>query len=487
MLINFKIVFKTIGAIIFIVGGFMVLPLIISLIYGSDDLSAFVSSCLICLGIGSALFSLNPKSKNIRKREGYLIVALSWIAICLLGALPYLFQIEDLGIINGIFESSSGFTTTGASIFNDVESLPEGILFWRSLTQWIGGMGIIVFTIAIFPLLGVGGVELFVAESPGPTSDKIHPRIKSVAIRLWLIYLGLTLLLCSILFLFSGMNFFDSINHALTTLSTGGFSTKNSSIAFFGPECQYPIMLFMVIGGVNFTILYYLLKRKFKRAFQSEEFKYYLLFLFLVITAFTLILYYSKDIGLEKSFRDSAFQIISLVTTTGYITTDYTAWNNTLTLVCFLLLFIGGSAGSTAGGIKIVRHLVLLKNSILEYVRLLHPNAYIRLKIDHTVVNGRIITHILVFLLSYTLLFIIGSLIMMTLLENDPNPFLTSIGSVATSLANVGPAIGSVGPIDTFGHLPGAGKLLLTFLMIVGRLELFTVLILFTPYFWRTK
>ena len=448
---------------------------------------AFILSSLTCLLLGGMLYSLKPRSNNIRKREGYLIVTLSWIIICLLGSLPFILQIENIGIINGIFESFSGFTTTGASIFTDVESLPKGILFWRRLTQWIGGMGIIVFTIAIFPLLGVGGVELFVAESPGPTSDKIHPRIKSVAIRLWLIYFGLTFLLCCILYFFSGMSFFDALNHSLTTLSTGGFSTRNTGIGYFGPECQYPIMLFMTIGGINFTILYYLLKRKFRRAFQSEEFKYYLLFLGLVIAIISVVLFFSLGLPLEKAFRDAAFQVISLVTTTGYVTTDYTSWSNTLTLTCFLLLFIGGSAGSTAGGIKIIRHLVLLKNSVLEYLRLLHPHAYIRLKIDHTVVQGRIITHILVFLLSYTLLFIVGALIMMSLLENDPEPFLTSIGSVAASLANVGPGIGSVGPVNTYTHLPDSGKMLLTFFMVVGRLEVFTVLILFTPYFWRIK
>jgi len=457
----------------------------LSLLWSSIDYKAFLISSGICFTIGALFFLVKTPSKIIRKREGYLIVGMGWITICLLGALPYCIQL-DINVVDAIFESTSGFTTTGATIFNDIESLSPGILFWRSLTQWIGGMGIIVFTIAIFPLLGIGGVELFVAEAPGPSADKIHPQIKGVAKRLWLIYIGLTFTLFLTLYFISGMTQFDALNHALTTMSTGGFSTKNASIAHFDSEwVQYPILIFMFIAGMNYTIIYFLFKGRIKKAWQSDELKFYLKIVFSLIILVGISIYYSTDYSVEKSFRSAAFQIVSLITTTGYITDDYTSWNNTLVMVFFSLLFLGACAGSTSGGIKMIRHLVFIRNSLLEFKRLLHPKAYIRVKIDQSIVSGRIITHILVFLLFYLIVFVGGSFIMMTLLKFDSRPFLTSIGSVATCLGNVGPGIGSVGPMDNFAAIPSIGKLLLSFIMIVGRLELFTILIILTPFFWK--
>ncbi len=488
-MINFKIVFRFLGFATIIIGLFLLIPAGVSLYFGDDDFTSFLISSTICLGLGGLLSLLiKPDLSKIRKREGYLIVGFSWIAMCLLGALPYFILLPDISLINSIFESSSGFTTTGATIFNDVERLPHGLLFWRSLTQWIGGMGIIVFTVAIFPLLGIGGVELFVAESPGPQSDKIHPRIKEVAKRLWLIYVSLTATLCCILYFVSGLSFFDAINHAMTTMSTGGFSTKNASIAHFdSPWCQYPILIFMIIGGMNYTVIYYLLKRRFKRAWRSEEFKTYLSLIAILILIVMTALNFNVDGSIERAFRNAAFQIVSLITTTGYITSDYTSWNNVSTMIFFVLLFIGACAGSTSGGVKIIRHLVFFKTGVLEFKRLLHPRAYVRLKVDGALVPGRISTHILVFLLFYLLLFILGSVILMMLVDPVNQPFTTSIGAVATCLGNVGPAIGSVGPINNFAHLPDAAKLLLSFFMVIGRLEVFTILIILTPFFWKAN
>ena len=488
-MINYKIVVRFLGFVTMIVGLFLLLPAVVSLIHGDSDYSSFLISSGICLVLGSLLsFYVKPELSKIRKREGYLIVAFSWLSMCLLGALPYFIHHQDMTLVDSIFESSSGFTTTGATIMNDIESLPHGLLFWRSLTQWIGGMGIIVFTVAIFPLLGIGGVELFVAEAPGPQSDKIHPRIKEVAKRLWLIYVSLTALLCGILYFIGNMNFFDAVNHALTTMSTGGFSTKNDSIAHFDSAfVQYPILIFMFIGGMNYTVIYYLLKGRIRRVWRSQEFKTYLTLVLLFALAVAGIIYTHIDSTAERAFRDAAFQVVSVITTTGYITADYTSWHNTTAIIFFVLLFLGACAGSTSGGIKIIRHLVFFKTGILEFKRLLHPRAYVRLKVDGTIVAGRISTHILVFLLFYLILFIIGSVFMMSIVDPVDSPFLTSIGSVATCLGNVGPAIGSVGPVDNFAHLPGVGKMVLSFFMVIGRLEVFTILIILTPYFWKTN
>jgi trk system potassium uptake protein TrkH len=484
--INIGIVANVIGALLVMLGGFMCTALPFSIYYGDGDAKAILASAFMCMSIGTTVWFISKKSdKRISKREGFLIVALGWVMVSLFSTLPYLFSGVLPSMTNSFFESVSGLTTTGATVLNDIEAVPKGILFWRSLTQWLGGMGIIVLTVALFPLLGIGGVELFVAEAPGPTSDKIHPRIKETAKRLWFIYLGLTASLTVILS-FAGMTFYDAINHALTTMATGGFSTKNDSIAHFdSPFVQYPIILFMFIGGINYTIIYFSLKGNFKKVWGSDEFKTYLFLVLTLITTVTFFVFQLTDNSFEKSFRDVAFQIISVITTTGFISADYTAWSPALTLLFFILLFVGACAGSTSGGIKIIRHLVIFKNSSLELKRLLHPKAIIRVKMDKKVIAPQIITHILVFLLLYLFLFIAGSILMAIILADFENPLLTAIGSVATSLGNVGPSIGQLGPMDNFAGVPLAGKWILVFLMLLGRLELFTILILFTPSFWK--
>ncbi len=487
-MINFRVVTGTLGVILLVFTTFMLLPLSWALLHGQAESSSFLYAILSTLTVGGILASFKPSVSKIGKREGYLIVTLSWLALGLAGMLPYIFTAATANVTDAFFESISGLTTTGASIFQDIEALPESILFWRSLTQWIGGMGIIVLTVALLPLLGVSGIELFVAEAPGPKSEKIHPRIKETAKRLWLIYLGLTVILGFILFLISGMTFFDAMNHALTTMSTGGFSTKNASIAHFDePIYQYPILLFMFVGGMNYTIIYFGLKGKLKNMWASDEFKTYLFGTLFIIAICTLSVYLSTDLSLEKSFRDAAFQVVSIITTTGFVSADYTAWNNGTTMLFFFLLFTGACAGSTSGGIKVIRYLVFFKNSFLEFKRLLHPKAIIKVKIDKLLVANKTITHILVFLLVYLFLFFVGSIAMSFILSGSEQPLLTAFGSVATCLGNVGPAFGQVGPVDNFANLPAAGKTLLSFLMIIGRLELFTVLIILTPYFWKSN
>jgi len=486
--INIKGVLNVLGALLIGLGSFMFLVLLFCFFFDADDRITFLQSGSLTISVGAITWWLSRHaSKKIGKREGYLIVGLGWLTISIFSCLPYLFSATMENFTDAFFESVSGLTTTGASIINDLETTPKGILLWRSLTQWFGGMGIIVLTVALFPLLGIGGVELFIAESPGPTSDKIHPRIKETAKRLWFIYVGLTALLTITLFLV-GMTFFDAINHALTTLSSGGFSTKNESVAFYDiPVIQYIIAFFMFLTGINYTLIYYGLKGRFNKVWKSDEFKAYLFVMISLIIVVTSAVYYLNDSHFEQAFRDSTFQVISIVTTTGFVTADYTSWSPTLTFLFFLLLFIGACAGSTSGGIKIIRHLVFLKNSILEFKRLLHPRGVIRTKIDEKVVAPRILTHILVFLILYLLIFMVGSSVMTFILRDFEQPFLSSIGAVATSLGNVGPGIGHLGPLNNFAGVPAAGKWFLSLLMIIGRLELFTILILFTPYFWRAN
>jgi len=348
-MINSRIVINVIGFITIIVGLFMLLPALVSYLSKGDDSSCFFISSVITVVFGGILVLFPVKNKSIKKREGYLIVGLGWISMCLAGSLPYLIH-HGITLSVAIFESTSGFTTTGATIFNDIESLSYGTLFWRSLTQWIGGMGIIVFTIAIFPLLGIGGVELFVAESPGPQSDKIHPRIKEVAKRLWLIYVGLTAFLCFILYFFGEMNFFDSINHAMTTMSTGGFSTKNDSIAHFTSLwVQYPILIFMFIGGMNYTIIYLLFKGRISKAWKSDELRFYITLVITLIVLVSGLRSLISELPMEQIVRESAFQLVSVITTTGYISADYTSWHQGLTLLFFIMLFVGACGGSTSG------------------------------------------------------------------------------------------------------------------------------------------
>jgi len=409
------------------------------------------------------------------------------------GVLPYLFSGAIPDITNAFFETISGYTTTGASILDDIESLPKGILFWRSLTHWIGGMGIIVLAIAILPLLGIGGMQLFAAEAPGPSADKLHPRITDTAKRLWYIYVGYTAAQTLLLKL-AGMNFFDAINHAMATLSTGGFSTKNASLAYWNdqPIIQYIVILFMFLAGSNFVLSYFAFKGKVQRVIKDEEFRFYLGFIVIFSVIATLIVLFQAEPAIsdtfpmvhgaaESAFRHALFQVLAVVTTTGFVTADFTGWTPFLTIFFFGLMFLGGSAGSTAGGIKVMRHLLIIKNGLLEFKRTLHTNAIIPVRYNNKTVAQHIVYNIIAFFVLYMLLFIIGALVL-GFIGLD---FESAVGGAATSLGNVGPGLGSLNPLSNFNSLPAFGKWWCGFLMLLGRLELFTVLILFSPYFWR--
>lgn len=480
--INFKLIIKVLSFLLMIESGFMLLCLPFSLYYGGEDFQAIGISILITFFSGLIIWLSFRKyeNKQLGKREGYIIVTFSWVVISIFGALPFVIHGAIPAYSNAFFETISGFTTTGATILTDIEVMPKGLLFWRSLTHWIGGMGIIVLTIAILPVFGIGGMQLYAAEMPGPTKDKIHPRIKETAKRLWGIYVILTFSE-TILLMFGGMNLFDALCHAFGTMATGGFSTKNTSIAGFSPYIQYVITIFMIIAGTNFTLHYLAIKKKYSKVFSNEEYKYYLFLIAAVTIVISVFLIIHDQYGIENSFRNALFQVVSIITTTGYITSDYLLWPGYLWFLIFLLMFTGGCAGSTGGGIKVIRQLLLIKNSSLELRRLIHPMAVIPVRLNKKPISSNIIFNVLAFFLIYMIIFALGSLIMSSMgLDYE-----TAIGSVAATLGNIGPAIGKVGPVENYDGVPLMGKWFLSFLMLLGRLELFTVLILFTKAFWK--
>ena len=484
-LFNNSVIVYVIGTLTLLNGFLMLSCIPFSLVYDfNQDLHwdfLFCGGITIFSGFFMRRITKKHKNSEIKKRDGYLIVVGGWLFMTLFGCLPYLISGSIPDLTNAFFETMSGFTTTGSTILDDIESLPKSILFWRSMTQWIGGMGIIVLTIAILPLLGIGGMELFIAEAPGPTKDKIHPRIKETAKRLWIIYFGLTTLETIILMII-GLDFFDAVNHSLTTTSTGGFSTKQASIsAFQNPWVEAVIVIFMLLAGTNFTLIYFGLKMRFNKILKNDEFKWYVTSICLVVITLTIYHSSSNEITLLKSFREICFQVVSIITTTGYSTADYTIWGSFMSFIFFLFLFSGASAGSTSGGIKIVRIILLIKNGLLEFKRRLHPKAVIPVILNGSSISNQVTYNLLAFIFLYLFIFAIGS-IFLAALGID---IITSISAVASAVGNVGPGIGKVGPSYSFNDIPNIGKWILSLLMLMGRLELFTVCLLFTPYFWK--
>jgi len=494
---NYKIIFHFFGLLLLFNGAFMLLSSLVSLLYKDGvTFDLFISGIIILIvGVIAMILTRNHK-KEMNKREGYLVVTFGWIVMALSGTLPYIFTGVIPSFTNAFFETMSGFTTTGASILNDIEAVPKGVLFWRSLTHWIGGMGIIVLAVAILPLLGIGGMQLFAAEAPGPSSDKLHPRITDTAKRLWLIYFGYTVAE-TILLNLAGMTFFDAVNHAMCTLSTGGFSTKNASISYWNhqPIIQYIIIVFMFLAGTNFVLSYFAFKGRIQKIIKDEEFKLYFKFVIIFTAIAALIIYFRADVSVssiahpmvfgeaESAFRHGLFQVLAIITTTGFITADYTLWTPFLVVFFFGLMFLGGSAGSTSGGVKVVRQLILIKNSFVEFRRTLHPNAVLPVRYNNKSISEDIVFNILAFFILYMLSFVVGALVF-SMFQID---FESAVGLAASSLGNVGPALGDFGPVNNYSTLPTLAKWWCSFLMLIGRLELFTVLILFTPFFWRNR
>jgi trk system potassium uptake protein len=481
-MLNFKIIIRTLGFLLIGEAFFMLLPLIVSLIYGGNDVSAFLYSSIITLVSGLIFYLFSRKAnKTIGKREGYLIVSSVWVLFSIFGSLPFILSHSIPQFHDAFFETMSGFTTTGSSILDNIEALPHGILFWRSLIQWLGGMGIVVLSLAVLPAFGIGGLSLFAAEAPGISPEKVNPRIKDTAKLLWNVYLIFTVLE-AILLMLGGMSIFDSICHSFTTMATGGYSTKQASIAYWNsPYIQYVITFFMILAGTNFSLSFFALTGNPRKLFKNEEFKFYIIFILLFSAIITIGLFFTTKIGIEEAFRTAIFQVVSIITTTGYATSDYLIWTPFLSFLILVLFFIGGSTGSTGGGIKVMRIVLLIKNSYYELRRLIHPNAIIPVRFNKRSVNNQIISNVLAFFFLYITIFFVSSLVFMLFVDD----FETSTGAVASCLGNIGPGFGSVGPAASFSHIHPVGKYFLSFLMLLGRLELFTIIVILSPSFWK--
>lgn len=478
-LINPLLILRILSTILFIETISFLFCLPVSFIY-KESPEPFIWSAVISflLAVLFRFVTNDADSKKFSNRDGYLLVTLSWLIFLLLGTLPYLLSKTIPSFVNAFFESSSGFTTTGSSILTDVEILPYSILFWRSLTHWLGGIGIIVLVIIILPSLKVTGYQMFSLESS--MKEKIHARTSSIGLRILFIYLGLTL--AQILLLWAGdMNLFDSICHSFGTIATGGFSTKNISLMYYSRYSQYIVMIFMFLAGTSQVVYYYLFKLNFKKVGQNEELWFYISVGLIAGSLATMILHVNNDQSLEQSFRDGFFQIISIMTCTGFASTDYLLWPITAVLLIFLMMFSGGSTGSTSGGIKMARHLIVIKNIRSVFVKLSHPKSLIFIKINGKIISENTNISILSFVVLYLFTFVIGTLIIViTGLD-----VISASSSVATCMAGIGPGLGTVGPMSNFAHLPDISKLILSVLMILGRLEIITVFTIFTRTFWK--
>lgn len=481
-MINFRFIANLMGRLLLIESGFLLLCVIVAFIYGESDLMAFFYTTVITLSAGFGLsYFIKIKERVLAKKDGYFMVTMVWVIFSLFGCLPYIFGNTLPSFSDAFFETMSGFTTTGSSVINHIEQVPHATLFWRSLTQWLGGLGIIMLFIAILPSLGIEGRDLYVAEVTGPTHSKTSFTFTSSARKMWVLYMILTLLQMLLMCL-GGMDIFDSICHAFTTMATGGFSTKANSIAYWDSAyIQYIVIIFMFIAGTNFGLVHTAIKGNWRKLIQDNEFQLY----FLIVAASSLIigigLYISGWAEVSKSMRDAIFQVVTLMTTTGFATADYLLWPPLLGLILFLLFFIGASAGSTSGGFKVVRVNLLFKNSFIELKRIIHPNGIINVKYNGKTVHPSMMSGIMGFAILYLIIFTIGSLVM-TLFTED---IITACSAVATSMSNVGPGFGSIGPMYTFAHLNCFAKIFLALLMLVGRLEIFTVMVLFTKAFWK--
>lgn len=475
---NHRIAFKVLSFNLLILSSFILSCVPVAFYYSEDSLPFIYTSLLgFSVGLLFQLFTIQKgEEEPVHRKESFFIVTLSWLFIVLIGSLPYLFSKAIPGVVNAIFESVSGFTTTGSSILTDIEVLPKSILFWRSLTHWIGGIGIIVLVIIVMPAFHVGSYQLFTLESS--LQERIQPKLKAIGNRLLLIYVILTI--AETLLLMAGkMPLFDSVCHSFGTVATGGFSTKNASIIAYSPYIQYVITIFMLLAGTNFAVHYYLYKREFKKVRENEELRFYLLVVFLLVAVITVSLYLTMPKSMEEAFREAFFQVVSIVTCTGFASADYLQWPAFAWTIIFFSMFLGGSTGSTAGGIKMARHLILIKNIKNFFYQLISPHAVRPILLNGKVISSETNRSILTFITIYFLVFAAGSL-SLAFLGMDAQ---TASSAVATCMAGIGPGIGTVGPVSNFAHLPESAKMILSVMMLLGRLEIYTVIVLFSVNF----
>lgn len=474
------LVLKTIGHLLIVEAVFMIAPLGVSIYYGESDFKAFFIAILITAFVGTILSFSRARKEAVRYKEGFMIVGLGWLLISIFGAIPFLLAGTFDNFIDAFFETVSGFTTTGASVLKDIESQPHGILFWRSLTHWLGGMGVLVFTLSLLPAVGMSSLNILKAESTGPTPGKLVPKIAETARILYIIYILLTGL--EIIFLkIGGMPLFDAVTHTFATVGTGGFSTKNKSIAAYNmPSIEWVIMIFSFLAGVNFSLYYDVLMGKFKSLFKDREFQFYCTVIGIAIILITINITDSWG-NILLSFRQAAFQVVTIISSTGFATLDYSIWPAFSKMILFILMFFGGCAGSTSGGIKILRVMIVFKYIKREFYKLIHPNSVISIRIGGQTIPENVVQNVIAFVLLYFLIFAGLSLILLT----QDMDLISSTSAVVASLSNIGPGFGSVGPAMNYAGLTTFTKILLSFTMILGRLEIYTVLILITPIFWK--
>jgi trk system potassium uptake protein TrkH len=480
---NLRLISYMVGVLVFYLGLSMCLPLGVALYYNDGSATAILISLAATCGLGGTVFLLTRGHQDfhLSHRDGMVIVTLGWIAAGLIATLPYLLSGAIPDMTDAFFEAMSGFTTTGSSILTDIEHLPPAILFWRAQTQWLGGMGIIVLSIAILPFLGVGGMQLYKAEIPSPVVDKLTPRISNTAKVLWKIYIAMTAALI-LLLLFGGMSLYDAVCHGFTTMPTGGFSPQNASVGHYQSiYIDFVILIFMLLAGINFSLHYKLVKGHPRQFFRDPELRVYLCMLGAFILVVFADVYGTIYPRILDAFRYASFQVVSIITTTGFVTADYEQWPAFSQQVLFFCMFLGGMAGSTGGGIKIMRLILLAKHCYLEIFRIIHPHATTMVKLGNAPVSQTIMRSIWGFFLLYIGIFIVATMAMAAMGLD----MISALSAVATCLGNVGPGLGSIGPMDNFAAVPVLGKWLLIFCMLLGRLEIYTIIVLLLPAFWR--
>lgn len=471
--------------LLFIEAAFLLTSLGVSLFYNEPILKTYLYSLAAMVGTGAILTYIGRgKERNISRKDGYIVVTFCWVIFSLFGAIPYYLSGYLPSVTDAFFETMSGFSTTGATVVDDIEALPHSLLFWRAMTHWVGGLGIVFFTVAVFPVFGLGDINLFAAESVGPMRAKLHPRISVAARWILTIYVGLTII-ATVSFYFAGMGKFDAVCHAMSTIATGGFSTKQASIAAYNsPLIDYVVTLFMFLGGVNLSLLYlFLFKARFGELLRDSEFRVYAGSVVLFTVLITAGLFYSTPMGVEESFRTSLFQVVSIHTTTGFATSNYVLWQPILWLMLSAIMFLGACSGSTSGAMKCARISILGRVMFNEFKRILHPNAVIPVRMSGRIVPTSVQSAILAYTVIYVATIVVGIFVNMTFGLD----FLDAYGLSTSSVSNVGPALGHYGPMDSFSPLPAAIKWFCSFQMLVGRLEFFAVLLLLMPDFWKRQ
>lgn len=480
---NFGIITKVLGNLLLIESIAFIPPLLISLAYGEKSFLSFIYSILILIILGFPMSRVNISSKRIKAKDALLIVSLGWVFVSFFGSLPFVFSGSIPSLVDAFFETVSGFTTTGSTILGDIEILPKGILFWRALTIWLGGMGILVLTVAILPAIGVGGYQIFKAETTGPIAEKIVPKIKDTAKILYVIYLGITIIQIILLWI-GGMSILESVMHTFATVGTGGFSSRNASIGAFNSNfLVYIISIFMILCGINFSLFYELLKGRWRNVLPNSELKLYLGIIGLSTLLITMNLHGKIYDSIFETFKHALFQVSTIITTTGFSTTDFNNWTNFSKSILFLLMFVGGCAGSTGGGIKVIRLLIMGKLVKREILKVLHPKAFVPIKINGRILSSDTIISVSGFFFLYLVIFIFSTV----LISLEGTDLVSSASAVAATLGNIGPGFELVGPVQNFSFFSAPSKILFSLLMLLGRLELYTFFLFFVPEFWKNS